>query len=142
MRILHPLDTVGADVVRWRDVAAATGRVVHPLVQWWRLIDAREPFDPRSARWDGGEPEAGALDEPDAGVLVELLARRTSTPDVAYFALWEGSGHFNGSRVTYRGVGSLSDRSGGFAAVRRGLHQHVSHARPGAPDETVVRSPR
>ena len=101
VRILHPVDTVGTELVRWRDVAAATGRVVHPLVQWWRLIDAREPFDPRSERWDGGGPETGALDEPDAGVLVELLAGHTSTPDVAYFALWEGSGHFNGDRVTY-----------------------------------------
>ncbi|TQF73396.1 hypothetical protein FK531_07790 [Rhodococcus spelaei] len=101
VRVLHPIDVDDHRVVRWRDVAAATGRQVHPLVQWWRLIDAQGPLNPHSELWDGDDPETGALDQPDCHVLVELLARRTTTPDDAYFALWEGSGHLNGSGIMF-----------------------------------------
>lgn len=102
VRVLHPVEVDGDRIVRWRDVAAATGRRIHPLVQWWRLINSSDYVNPRSALWDGGNPETGVLDEPDSQVLVDLLARHTSTPDAAYFALWEGSGHFDDqSRVVF-----------------------------------------
>jgi hypothetical protein len=103
VRVLHPVEVDEERFVRWRDVASVTGRHVHPLVQWWRLIDSPDSLNPSSELWRGDRPETGALDEPDSQVLLDLLARHTDTPDDAYFALWEGSGHFNDkTRVTYR----------------------------------------
>lgn len=103
VRVLHPVEVDDDRLARWRDVATVTGRRVHPLVQWWRLIDSPGYVNPRSGLWHGGNPETGALEQPDSQVLVDLLARHTDTPDDAYFALWEGSGHFdNQSRVIYR----------------------------------------
>ncbi|MDH6679345.1 hypothetical protein M2284_003567 [Rhodococcus sp. LBL1] len=103
VRVLHPVE-VGSDrFVRWRDVAAVTGRHIHPLVQWWRLIDSSGYVNPRSALWHGDNPQTGALEQPDSQVLVDLLARHTDTPDDAYFALWEGSGYFNDKNgIMYR----------------------------------------
>lgn len=97
VRVLHPVETNDDRFLRWRDVAAITKREVHPLVQWWRLIDAQRRTNPNSALWDNGQPVIGALDEPDSQTLIDTLACHTTTEDNAYFGLWEGSGHFHSS---------------------------------------------
>lgn len=94
VRILH---SIGA--VRWRDVAAATGRSVHPLVQWWRLIDADEPINPTSTIWRGSDPDQGELPSGEAVVLYRLLAGATTTPDEVYFGFWSGYSGHNGAQV-------------------------------------------
>ncbi|MDI9913821.1 hypothetical protein [Rhodococcus sp. IEGM 1379] len=102
VRVLHPIDVDGDHVVRWRDVAATTGRTLHPLVQWWRLIDAEDSINPHSERWDGDEPEVGSIDQPDNQRLLDVLAHHTNSSDLAYFALWDGWGFLRtGATVHY-----------------------------------------
>ncbi|SIS18623.1 hypothetical protein SAMN05445060_3359 [Williamsia sterculiae] len=89
VRILH---SVGGSEwgIHWRDVAAVTGRRVHPLVQWWRLIDADEPVNPTSTMWRNDEPVMGELPLHDALALYELLIGVTGTPESVYFGFWNG----------------------------------------------------
>ena len=56
VRILHPV-LYGDQVLKWSGVAAVTGRNVHPLVQWWRLVDATDSINPVSTLFDGDHPK-------------------------------------------------------------------------------------
>lgn len=95
VRILHSIGEV-----RWRDVAAATGRSVHPLVQWWRLIDANGPLNPVSSIWSlSSDPDTGELPFAEAHALYGLLASVTTTPDEVYFGFWNGYSGHNGAQV-------------------------------------------
>ena len=87
-RVLHPaLSGLHDEPVRWSEVAAKTGRVVHPLMQFERI--AGIPDDPNAQpRW-GQRPRAGH------GPLTELaqaLRLFTVDPDTCWIALWEGFG--------------------------------------------------
>lgn len=104
VRVLHPVDHDDQQTIRWRDVSAATGRQVHPLVQWWRLIDAEDSMNPSSELWTGSDPEVGELAQPDNQNLLDLLAHHTTTPDDAYFALWLGNAAFNKGATVRLGV--------------------------------------
>ena len=83
-RILHPRPTgSGAwEDRRWADVAAAAGKVMHPLVQWERLLDHDEP--------QGGTSDVGHLDPQVLAALAPLLGDATTTPDDALAAYWVG----------------------------------------------------
>ena len=89
-RVLHRPQSYGADVVTasWAEVAASTGRAAYPLMQW-HAIKAGLGEIPD---WDGAEPDEGELDPDQLPVLFGLLAERTTTPDAAYHALWNGFG--------------------------------------------------
>lgn len=87
-RLLHPVED-GERLRRWSDVAAATGRTVHPLVQWHRLVGA---VDPRGAT-DGqgaGPPRVGELVPEHLAALLDVLAGHTGTPDDCWACVWEG----------------------------------------------------
>lgn len=82
--------------------------------------------------WDGGNPETGALDEPDSQALLDLLSGHTGTPDDAYFALWEGSGHFNDKNgIMYRaedaGSSVTRDRRVTITATRLASGPRLHH---------------
>lgn len=108
-RVLHPVvgrlpgaaDDAPWLPMRWADVAAVTGRTVHPLVQWHRLIgyEGPEPWSPRSALWPEGEPRPGSLALPQLEALCRALAPHTATPDGCLIAMWEGWGALNGGSV-------------------------------------------
>ena len=105
-RILHPIEGAREESLRWADVAAVTGRTIHPEVQWHTLIGAPDPWSPASDLWDEGEPAQGSLALPQLLALCEVLARHTSTPDDCYFALWEGWGQLHAgarARLTLEG---------------------------------------
>jgi len=85
---------VGGDQPRlwWRDVAASTGRTVHPLMQWHVIskgVDGRPD-------WDGDEAEEGQLDQPQLQALCEVLRGHTTAPDDCFHALWNGFGGWVG----------------------------------------------
>lgn len=95
VRILHSIGDF-----HWRDVAAVTGRSVHPLVQWWRLIDANEPVNPVSTIWSrSNDPAQGELPYVEATALYILLAGATTTPEEVYFGFWNGYAGHNGAQV-------------------------------------------
>ena len=87
-RVLHPARSgLYEEPVRWSAVAAKTGRVVHPLMQFERI--AGLPDDPNAQPWWGARPRAGH------GPLIELaqaLRRFTADPASCWIALWEGFG--------------------------------------------------
>ncbi len=96
-RVLHRPQSYGADVVEasWAEVAASTGRAAYPLMQW-HAIKAGLGEIPD---WDGAEPDEGELDPHQLPVLFGLLAERTTTPDDAYHALWNGFGGWTSGAV-------------------------------------------
>jgi hypothetical protein len=84
-RILHPRPPTGAgtwDQRRWADVAATAGKVMHPLVQWERLLGHDEPR--------GGTSDVGYLGPQVLAALAPLLGRATTTPGDALAAYWVG----------------------------------------------------
>lgn len=97
------------------------GRRVHPLVQWWRLIDATDSVNPRSELWDGGEPDIGSLDPPDNQRLVDLLAGHIQSPDIADFAVWEGNGFFHAGATAIYSAGRSRSRPAPGASTAREL---------------------
>jgi hypothetical protein len=68
---------------RWADVANQMGRVMHPLVQWWRLHDVDEPFHDASS-------SIGWFDPLVLAALVPLPRTGTSTPADVVAAFWKG----------------------------------------------------
>ena len=90
-RVLHPVD----DDVRWAEVAARTGRRVHPLVQWHRLVGAAESINATDA--DGNSPRTGELEPVSLAAVLRVLRRHTGTPGECWFCLWEGWGWLPGS---------------------------------------------
>lgn len=83
-RILHPQPTGAGtwEQRRWADVAATAGKVMHPLVQWERLLGHDEPR--------GGTSDVGYLDPQVLAALAPLLGRATMTPGDALAAYWVG----------------------------------------------------
>lgn len=92
-RVLHPAD----EDVRWEQVAADTGRLVHPLVQWHRLVGSDDPVNADGADWPGGAPRTGELEPVSLAALLAVLRRHTSTPRACWYCLWEGWGWLRGS---------------------------------------------
>lgn len=98
-RIFHPawLDGPDGRSVSWAEVAAANGRVVHPAMQFHALVPAgsMDPagnvLNPQPGLWDSA-PEQGSLDEEMIEALIPVLRARTTTPDLCWFAFWNGWG--------------------------------------------------
>ncbi len=94
-RIFHPAGRIEEDAerpVRWEEVAAANGRVVHPEMQWPHISGAWEESGLSvPGLWDA-EPLIGSMPEAVAVSLGELLAAHTGTPERCWFAVWDGWG--------------------------------------------------
>ena len=107
-RVLHPMrDATGAPV-SWATVAAATGRVVHPTAQSWRVVGRPSPHraQAESAAWPGDEPATGSLDSRSLRALMPVLGRHTVGDLVAAF--WEGTSWTGGMQL----VACLGDEQG------------------------------
>lgn len=93
-RLFHPaaLNTPeGERSVRWSEVAAASGRVVHAEMQWANISGVESysgGFVP--GLWDGEPMDRLPRDYADS--LGELLASHTTTPERIWFGLWNGYG--------------------------------------------------
>lgn len=110
-RVLHPVevdDDAGTPVGPWgwAEVAARTGRVVHPLAQWHRVASVDELRG--DVELDGRRvtaPPTGRLDPRLLAALVPALAAATTT-DAVTLAVWEGWGTgvvFSGARFELPG---------------------------------------
>lgn len=92
-RIFHPAWAPGVAEVRWSDVAASTGRTVHPEMQFHAIAAPLPGHETGPPSWYG--PREGKLSENQVRALIPLLARHTSTPERCLFCLWDGYGYFN-----------------------------------------------
>jgi hypothetical protein len=90
---LEPSGTIVPGVeLRWSEVAALSGKTVHPEMQFHAI--APPPHD----RGHGLEPKVhkprdGVLSEVQRGALVEMLSTHTTTPNACWLCLWEGYGY-------------------------------------------------
>jgi len=135
-RVLHRVDAGGEEWLRWADVAAATGAVLHPAAQWWRVARLPEPYassalaahgepwpdwyDPvlhaharrgEPGEWLGNGPRMGRLDPVQLAAVVDVL-RGFADPDAVTVAFWEGSSWQGGTPLVM------------WAPARR-RHRHV-----------------
>jgi len=123
-RIFHPATRqVGHALlpVTWKEIADANLRIHHPEMQFGSLValvgTPSRPFarQPQPGLFDGW-PQIGLLPLDLARVLVGLLGGHTATPDLCWFAAWEGWGDpvfatIGGSKDTYvPPPGTLIDR--------------------------------
>lgn len=101
IRVLHPVPVVKAGpggtqrYLTWAEVAARTGRTVHPLVQFVSIAGTRR--SPLREVAGAEEPHEGQLEPHVLKPLCDVLAGQTSTPERCWFALWEGYGWMQGS---------------------------------------------
>lgn len=92
-RILHPASDREGNPVRWSEVARFTGRTVHSLVQWHRLVGTEDSFGD-GGLWPGGKPLRGELEPGYLAALIDVLAPQTAS-DRCWFA-WDVHGHVDG----------------------------------------------
>ncbi|MGW4113880.1 hypothetical protein ACWEFJ_23670 [Actinosynnema sp. NPDC004786] len=67
---------------RWSEVAAETGAVVHPLVQWERIVPTSYTY--------GDEPATGVLPV-DYGTILADFLRWHTTSESCWFGVWRGN---------------------------------------------------
>jgi hypothetical protein len=92
-RILHPAESSADEPARWDEVAAACGKVAHPLMQFHTLVGvAPTEYDVDSAQWTGSVPDHGNLEPESLAALLDVLARHTDATQRCWFCLWEGYG--------------------------------------------------
>ncbi len=93
-RIFHPaeqrLENGERHRVSWSTVASWNGKVVHPEAAFHRIANL-DPMMYKKPSW-GRAPFAGTLPEEECKPLVDVLSEFTSTPELCYFAVWEGYG--------------------------------------------------
>ena len=90
VRICHPAADRDGRLTTWSEVAQATGRQPHPLMQWHALVGSPDADNMRGSRWPGDNPERGNLVPEVLGPLCDLLAGHTATCEDCWFCLWEG----------------------------------------------------
>ncbi|QZQ56761.1 hypothetical protein KZI27_08135 [Curtobacterium sp. TC1] len=112
-RILHPVSAdredrsiedewgdhpnVESAVWPWAEVAARTGKTMHPLVQWRSLTGRPNESDlVFEDGWRVDPPEEGSFEPILLAALTEHLAEATSTPDDLVAAVWGGWAELSG----------------------------------------------
>lgn len=112
-RILHPVSAhredrsvvdqwgdhpdVESAVWPWAEVAARTGKTMHPLVQWRSLTGRPDESDlVFEDGWRVHPPEEGRFEPILLAALTGHLAASTSTPDDLVAAIWNGWGELSG----------------------------------------------
>jgi hypothetical protein len=90
-RLFHPVELDGSRRERWSDVAARNGRVVHPEMQFHMIATPRGQTP--SVNYNrGNQPRMGTIHVEERRILVDHLRTATTTPDLCWFAMWEGFG--------------------------------------------------
>ena len=100
-RVFHPAMGPDGKRRRWRDIAAANGRIVHPEMQLHMIDRPSGTRLPSDYRQRSGY-DSGSLPVPERQILVEMLRSATSTPDGCWFCVWEGFGGLDDDGVDAR----------------------------------------
>ncbi|WP_315093707.1 hypothetical protein [uncultured Cellulomonas sp.] len=98
-RVLHPMADEAQRPVRWAEVAAATGRVLHPTAQSWRLMRRSAPF---GGSWSGPDAVQGSL--PELRAVARVLGAHTAPDEDLVAAFWEGTS-WEGGMMLFAWVG-------------------------------------
>ncbi len=98
-RLFHPASGADKRRVRWSEVAAWAGSVVHPLMAFEGIRAPKPGYGAGTRPWLR-EPRAGQMDEQDALALAVLLSVFTSTPQHCYFGIWDGFGQYSPGAMT------------------------------------------
>jgi len=129
-RVCHPAGDVDGGLVSWAEVAAATGRRAHPLMQWHAIVGTSDYNNMLGSLWPGAHPRRGHLVPEVMLPLCELLAAHTTTPGDCYFCLWEGWGWIHGAGQ-YVSLSVAND--GGVESAVRPLKPAFSDAELNGP---------
>jgi hypothetical protein len=135
-RIFHPASIAGRpDVdVRWSDVAALSGKTVHPEMQFHAIAPPAQDPEPRVH-----QPRLGILSDGQARALDALLSQHSAAPNSCWFCLWDGYGYLHPG-----GTAVFVAARPPFARVRVGLRRlQLRWAKPRPPrlDGPRVRLP-
>jgi hypothetical protein len=112
VRICHPATGKEDAPVRWSDVAAATGRQAHPLMQWHALVGSPDSLNFTGSLWCGRPPERGELAVAPFAALCDVLAAHTHSPADCLFGIWEGWGWVHGGGVGFTLVAGAKRHDG------------------------------
>jgi hypothetical protein len=109
-RVLHPAWKAGDRPVAWAEVAAWSGRVIHPRVQFEALATPAAGAGITARPWQSA-PAPGTLPPESLSALCDILATRTRTPDRCWFCVWDGYSRPPGpdAVVTATGPGGVAD---------------------------------
>ena len=90
-RILHPVFNDRGEEVRWSDIAAWSGRVYHPAMQFESIATPRDDAASAPKPWSGDVPYSFPFVQ--ATALSEILSRFTTTSQKVWYCIWEGYGN-------------------------------------------------
>jgi hypothetical protein len=100
-RLFHAVEVDRDRRERWSDVAARNGRIVHSEMQF-HMIAAPRGQTPSVDYNRGNRPRMGTLHVEQRRILVDHLRKATTTPDLCWFAIWEGFGGIDDGGVRER----------------------------------------
>jgi hypothetical protein len=91
-RIFHPAEGPAERRVRWAEVAACSGRAMHPHAEFELLAGSRSRVEAgRASVYEREyEPEQGEFPSDLVAALSEVLRRHTDSPDCCWFCIWAG----------------------------------------------------
>lgn len=92
VRICHPAGKSAAGSVGWSDVARATGRRAHALMQWHAIAGPADRLNANDSSWAATKPIRGDLDHLKLSTLCDQLAEHREDEPRCYFCLWGGYG--------------------------------------------------
>ena len=88
-RILHPARS-DSEYVTWKEIAAWSGRVYHPAMQFEAVATPMQDRSISPRPWNGQVPDY--LPKHQVKALAHLLSFFTETPDKMWYLVWEGHG--------------------------------------------------
>jgi len=100
-RVCHPATDEEGAPASWAEVAGRTGRTVHAVMQWHRLVGSADSLNLTGSLWPGMPPERGRLAPSALQSLCDVLAGHTVDECHCFFALWEGWGWIHGGGVRF-----------------------------------------
>jgi hypothetical protein len=98
-RILHPADPGRPAPLRWAEVAATNGRIMHALAQFERITTPAPGHRVPTARHYVQAPMTGDLAPNALRALCAILARYTPAAARCWFAVWDGWGDLTSERT-------------------------------------------
>lgn len=102
-RVFHPgyrnVSGGGVRLVRWAEIAAATGAYMHAGAQLDAINRGEFPSAPQPGIYDHG-PAVGSLPRELARLVAGVLKAHTGTREACWFAVWDGYGAARGSEIS------------------------------------------